>query len=90
MTGPGFGGYGLQIQMVIVVFWSELAHIMVDIAYGEVGFDAFCPHRFEEQKSRCTGSILCKGLVDAYPDRRTGRQFTVEKVFSEYFVGKCL
>ena len=63
---------------------------MIDVAYGDIGFCATKAHRFEEQKRCCSGSVLGEGLVDTDADGAASGQGSVNNMFFEYFVSKCL
>lgn len=40
----GFPGDGLEAEVVIMVFGADLAHVIVDVAYGEIGSEGSCAH----------------------------------------------
>ena len=84
----GFGGDGLQIKMIVMVFGPELAHIMIDIANRNIRPRTSKPHRLKQQKSSRPSCILRKGLVDPNSDRLPSRQFPLDQMSFKYFISK--
>jgi hypothetical protein len=90
MIRTALAGYGLQVQVVVMVFRAELAHVVVHIADRQIGLGAGRSHRFEEQKRCCAGCVLGERLVDSDADRFTGLEFALNEVFLQNLMGQCL
>ena len=81
-------GDGLQVKVVVVILWAELGHVVIDVAYGEVGADAVEAHRFK--KEHCGGAcgVLGEGLVNADAYLGPGFEFALDEVLTENLVCK--
>jgi len=89
MIGACLGGNGLQVQMVVMILRAESRHIVIDVAYRQIGFHRSEPHRFIQQKRRCSRGVLCQRLIDTNPDLLASRELAVNKMLAKYLINKC-
>lgn len=90
VINPHLSGNALEIEMVVVIFRSELGHIMIDVADRQFCADVSDAHRFKKQKNRCSGGILGEGLVNADSNGLARLKPALEQVALKDFTGECL
>jgi hypothetical protein len=103
MINSALCSYRLQIQMVVMVLRPEAGHIVVNVAYRQIGFNlsrpqprlatgvaGACPHRLVQQKRRRPRGVLRKRLVNTNPNLPAGGKLALYKVTAKYLINECL